>query len=234
MLQASDTLKAQFNSHSDSLDKVSIQQMQLAAQNKDRLSISNKTLNQMQSGLRSVEATSSSLETNICQRVDSIGLDMKNLMDSSSEQADVLKTLSQQLQHQLTERTCVQEPLSQLQDVHDSSNVVEMEDDHNQDIPNNDYEGLDASLDRLFSLASERQSTVFSVEAQSIIDDVEQLLNVISKKVVTQIPEANTRKRKLDEVTEPDNAEDLEHKHRIKRIRGSLIASQCLALNRSG
>lgn len=234
MLQASDNLKGQLSSQSDSIEKVSNRQMQLAAQNSDKLVISTNMLDQMQSSLRGVEATSSSLETNISQRVDSIGYNIKNLMDASMEQADALKTLSQQLQHQMTERTRIKDPRSQPQEVYDSTDDVDIEEDHNQATPNNDYDGLDASLDRLFSLASERQSTVFSLEAQSIIDDVEQLLNAISKKGVTHIPEAYARRRKLEELTGPDNTEDIEHEHRIKRIRGSLIASQCLALNKTG
>ncbi|KAL9118919.1 MAG: hypothetical protein Q9187_004526 [Circinaria calcarea] len=232
LLQASEESKAQLRTQSHSVDNLMNQQMQLSLQSSNELASSKSMLDQMQSTLRGIGATSSSLETNVCQLVDNIGHDLKSLRDASLEQKDVLKSLAQQLQHQFTKRTCTKGLSGQLQQVHDTAIDVEMEEQHNETISDNDSNGLHASLDRLFNLASEKQSTVFSVEAQSIIDDVEQLLNAISMKAIAQRASADARKRKVEELTERDETEDLEHKRRIRRIRGSLIASQCLALNK--
>ena len=208
--------------------------MQLVTQNIDKLASAKRTLDQMQSTVRGFEATSSSLETDVRQQVDDIGDHLKNLTDASLEQINAFKILSQQLQHQFTERTCIKEPSGWLQEVHDTAIDVEMGEEHNSVISDNDPNGLHASLDRLFSLASEKQSTVFAMEAQTIIDDVERLLNVTSMEAIAQRNSSDARKRKVEEVTEPVETEDQEHKHRIKRIRGSLIASQCLAVNKPG
>ena len=57
-------------------------------------------------------------------------------------------------------------------------------------------EELAASLQRLSSLAAGKERTVFSREAQDIIDDIERLLNAVSSTMETRNREGSGNRRK--------------------------------------
>ena len=175
---------------------------------------------------------SSLLESAMRQHVSSFANQMQSCPNASSQQLETLTAMIGQLQDQV-KHLAAGGRHARVQEVSEDTVDVDMDEDSNQNTLGEDIESLDASLGRLFSLASDRRSTVFSLEAQGIIDDIEQLLQLVTKDNC-QRSGKSLRRRRIDEVDDASDQEEIEHQHRVKRIRGVLTASQCLALNSPG
>lgn len=87
------------------------------------------------------------------------------------------------------------------------------------------------SIDRLCRLAEKKENTVFSGdEAYAIIDDLEKLLDIISKNITPLRHEEGKGKRKFEDNHSLSNEECRD----FKRVKALLISSPSVALNENG
>lgn len=99
----------------------------------------------------------------------------------------------------------------------------------------NTTEDLSESIERLCQLAEEKPRTVHSVEAQSIIDDLETLLDAVLMTDST----LNARAQKITNRKMPYDVigysgQQAECRRDLKRVRGLLTSSTAIEVNRTG
>ena len=96
-------------------------------------------------------------------------------------------------------------------------------------------ERLQHAIDRLCHLTQEKEQTVFSAEAETIIHDVQHIFELLLEADEQERVEDRKRKR-LRKAYESDMTDDeyLLYQHEVKRIRGFLSASHCIAINEKG
>ena len=135
----------------------------------------NSTILQSSDNLKTHVTTQSSLlESTMRQHLNAFATQIKSCPNASSQKLETMMTRIGQLQNQFTQHITAH---GRVQEVTDD---VEMSDLISQNTSSGATDSLDASLDRLFNLASDRQSTVYSSEAQKIIDDIEQMLQLVT------------------------------------------------------
>ncbi|KAL8823587.1 MAG: hypothetical protein Q9191_005720 [Dirinaria sp. TL-2023a] len=89
--------------------------------------------------------------------------------------------------------------------------------------------GLRDSLNRLSLLAQEKEKTMFSNEAESIICDIEQLLAISLK--AEESTKAGSKRGRVFYDDDSNDDRHLQYQHEVKRMRGHLTASHCLVVN---
>ena len=115
----------------------------------------------------------------------------------------------------------------------ETSKDVDM--DSNTHASSSGYDDLRDSLGRLRHLAQEKQKTVFSAEADAIIQDLEQIFFPTLNAERDERSDKNNKGKRRRESNESDsNGDELEYQHEIKRIKGLLTASHCVAVNDKG
>ena len=95
-----------------------------------------------------------------------------------------------------------------------------------------DDDGLQDILNRLSHLAQEKETTLFSDEAESIIRDIEQIL-AISLKAKESTRRVSKRRRESYEDNSNEDR-DLQYQREVKRIKGHLTPSLCVGVNEKG
>ncbi len=215
----------------ETLKSLSAQQMINGSATAEIASRSEATLNQMRDRLDS--ADTSSLHTSTRQRVEELSRGVEKLANMSEAQCETMKTTIGVLQDLCVTETSHNFQGSKVHQLPQTSS--DGEDQHHSEEPE---EELRASLKRLCSLAAGTERTVFSRDAQDIIDDVEELLNVVSSimEIRNHAGSGNKRKRNGTNCRDQNDPsdEELQYKSGVKRIKGFLATSQCIAVNSKG
>ena len=178
------------------------------------------------------QASTQSLSTEIQKISDRV----QNIGAISTEQSATLATSIEMIREILT-RVCLSEIPQQHEAEPTTRETVRVSDDHEtneQTIrPSNDC--LDDALGRLSKLVKEEEQTLFSVEEDSIINDMEQIL-VYLLKAEDHYKHHDIRqgkKRACDESNGGDD-EDVQYQHDMKRMKRILNASDLIALKKKG
>lgn len=103
----------------------------------------------------------------------------------------------------------------------------------------NDDNLLDDSLQdayhRLFHLAKEREKTVMSAEAASVISDIQQVLvSILGAEQVDRSVQNKSKRRRISYENNSDDDQDLRFDDEAKQIKDMLDVSHIVAINKKG
>lgn len=174
----------------------------------------------------------------ILQAISGLSDRMHELRGMSASQSNTLSDMSEQFQASIGQpatanNVCQNHEASTHTFIRSVGNLAS---DIEDDIEHQDAaEDLSKSIKRLCQLAEETPRTVHSVEAQSIIDDLEVLLDAVSKTSAPLNAKAQPiidRKRRLNDVG--NSGQEVECRRDLKRVRGLLTSSTAVEINRTG
>lgn len=172
------------------------------------------------------------------QRVEALSSGVERLSNMSEVQAQKMKAAIGLLQDLCITETSQRLRAPNIYDSHETLGADEengVPDEHPRE---EREEELRTSLKRLCSLATGKKRNVFSREAQDIIEDVEQLLYAVTLTTKSGNREGRETKRKRKKTSNRDrdepSDEETECKRGIKRLKGFLATSQCIAVNSNG
>ena len=214
------------------------QQLLSSSATTEIVSRSEATLGSMKEGVEGFSEESASLHASTRQEIQGLSTRMEKLSNLSEDQSEKIKSVLEHLQclinaeakqkshdfevHKMP-ATSADDSKGRLSD----ENLMQENDDE-----------LRLSLERLCTLATAKERTLFSSEAQDIIEDVELLLNAVSLKGEIYDLEDGGKKRRRSQDCDLDsdvpNSEVPQYKHGIKRIKGVLATSQSIVVNPKG
>lgn len=172
--------------------------------------------------------TSQQASQNINSNLDDLNGKMNNLSEKSQEQFDMMKSMFKGMRIRFETQLPSQptEAAVRLED-------IDMDEAESQ--TSGDDTNFQAAITRLYALAQEKGKTFYSDEVQSIIEDVEQILDHANN-FKTQQPlhhDWKGKKRARDE--DEDDVEEIKRQHiGIRKMKGLLTASHHLAINGKG
>ena len=212
---------------------LSNKQIALSTSNSDTLERTVVALGQMRDNMQGIRAASQASDQSSSQALRMLGDKMEDIASLSTEQSNTLEAIFELLKQQFSEKT--QEPKGEtvLAEAAGTSEDVDME--ANAHASSSDYDDLQDSLSRLRHLAQEKQKTVFSTEADAIIHDIEQIFfSPLKAERDERSNKKNKGKRRRDSTECNPESDELEYQHEIKRIKGLLTTSHCVAVNDKG
>lgn len=158
---------------------------------------------------------------------------------ATMEQFETLKSMIRQLQQQITRQgeKLAADPIREMQTGH--SKAVQTDQAVSNDISNEEADALAESdgllkrIARFCRFTEKKGATLFSEDAQLIIDDLDKILG--DKVFDHSVSEARKRKRGENPgACEGLLEEQMDERLNVKRIRGFLASSQCVAINQPG
>ncbi len=186
--------------------------------------------------VKNVEATLEISNRGTCQLLDQLGDKMQDLTGLSTQQSHTLNTIFDAIldlqKHHFSEKsrpsvgdTSWTASTASHQDIHGIRETRQTFD--------KDEDSIRECLDRLCQLAEETQKTVYSEDAETIIDDLQRLFDFLSK---AEHQSTKDRKGKRRRESSEDITDDtvLQHQREVKRMKSLLTTSQCIALNGKG
>ena len=97
-----------------------------------------------------------------------------------------------------------------------------------------DDNGLQDALDRLCHLAKQKEKTVFSEEAETIIHNIQYIFELLLKAEEEECKEERKGKRSWESYERDITDDHPLYQHEVKRIKGLLSASHCVSINEKG
>ena len=202
------------------------------------VSRSEAALGKVKEGVDGFRTESAALHASTRQDIEGLSSRMEKLSNLSEEQSETFELILGQLQYLLTTDAEKQPRGSEVHEMPATSAKNWNSRALNEDSMNQAEEELGASLERLCSLAVTKERTVFSKEAQNIIEDVELLLNAVSSTREARDCKDRGKKRRWspDYGSDSDVLNDEEHQYKrgVKRLKGVLATSQCITVNSKG
>ena len=158
---------------------------------------------------------------------------MEDIASLSTEQSNTLEANCELLKQQFSAKSQDTSGETVPAETTETSEDVDM--DTNALASSSGYDVLQYSFSRLRHLAQEKQKTVFFAEADTIIQDLEQKFFPTLNAERDERSDKNDKgKRRRDSTESDSNGDELEYQHEIKRIKGLLTASHCVAVNDKG
>ena len=184
---------------------------------------------------RTIESTNcipKELDKSLSEALRKIGDRFDNLDGMSYAQTKTLGSILELLQRLIpTKIENAKEENNEQQQLETTKNI-EIEGEQAQS-PNKDT--YIEALDRLSRIVRDKEGTVFSTEAATIIQDVEQILtSLMNARVCTTLEGDRKGKRKrasTEDQLGADAEPDLQTMQEVKRVKGLLIASHCLDIS---
>lgn len=181
-------------------------------------------VDQIHDSVKNIGTASQTSSQNTRQNIEEMGDKIQNLAGLSAEQSTTLNAILELLKQKLPTKS------QQTADENISHEGVEISDEiEMENVYHADGDGLQDALDRLCRFAKEKEKTIFSAEANSVICDIEQMLGFLSKP--DRFSKNENKKRKAPCESESDGDRDLQYQHEVKRFKGLLNASHCVAIN---
>ena len=188
---------------------------------------------QMRDSVQGIRAASQASDQRSSQALRMLGDKMEDIASLSTEQSNTLEAIFELLKQQFSAKTQGTSGETVPAEAAETSEDVDM--DANAHASSSGYDDLQDSLSRLRHLAQEKQKTVFSAEADAIIHDIEQIFfPPLNAERNERSDKDNKGKRRRDSADSNRNSDELEYQHEIKRIKGLLTASHCVAVNDKG
>ncbi len=229
-------LRKRGSTHTHSLERVEVlsnKQVALSTSNSDTLERTIVALGQMRDNVQGIRAASQASDQSSSQALRMLGDKMEGIASLSTEQSNTLEAIFELLKQQFSAKTQETSGDTVPAEAAEASDDVDM--DANAHASSSDYDNLQDSLSRLRHLAQEKQKTLFSAEADAIIHDIEQIFfPPLNAERDERANKDNKGKRRRDSAESNPDSDELEYQHEIKRIKGLLTASHCVAVNEKG
>ena len=223
------------------VEALSSTQAVLGEKTSSTLERTNTTVNQVNDSVQALELTANTSHKSTSLALEQLNDKMQHLAGLSTGQSETLNATCNAILELLKQQLPVRSQQSAEALRHEtipfgaaeSSRETDMGGRAQDDV--GDDERLQHAIDRLCHLTKEKEKTVFSAEAQTIIHDVQDIFELLFEADEKERVEDRKRKR-LRETYESDMTDDdhLLYQHEFKRIRGLLSASHCIAINEKG
>ena len=189
-------------------------------------------VDQIQEIVQDLRATSQASNHSTRKALDDMSERMQGLAgltaDQSSTLSSILELLKQQAVDRLLQKAAESSP-HRPTSPSDGSGTESM-------VPQNSEEAdLEEAIDRLCGFVNEKDKVLFSAEADLLICDIEKLLVFLSENIKSHKAVQTTGKRKaLPDNTNSGDNQDLQYRREVKRMKGLLTSSDCVAINGKG
>ena len=205
----------------------------LSTSNSDTLERTIAAVGQMHDSVQGIGAACQASDQRSAQALRMLGDKMEDIASLSTEQSNTLEAIFELLKQQFSKKG--QETSDETVPAQAAETSEDVDMDANARASSSGYDDLQDSLSRLRHLAQEKQKTVFSAEADAIIQDLEQILFPPLNAEQDERSDKNSKVKRRRDSTESDSSGDeREYQHEIKRIKGLLTASYCVAVNEKG
>jgi hypothetical protein len=165
------------------------------------------------------------------QVLEQLGDKVQDLSGWSTEQSETSNAMLVLLKQLVSGKSQLLDAASGTASASNNRNARNVEE--STETSDEDEDGIRECLDRLCRLAEETDRTVYSEDAETIVDDLQSLLDLLSKagKHSRKDKKGKRRRESHDGAT---NDEALKNQREVKRMKGILSASQCISLNGRG
>lgn len=224
------------SSHSHSLERVEVlsnKQVALSTSNSDTLERTIGAVGQILDSMHGIREEFQASDQRSSQALSRLGDRMEDIASLSTEQSNTLEAIFELLKQQFSANKQGTSGATVPTEAAKPSDDADI--DANTHANSSGYDDLQASLSRLRHLAQEKQKTVFSAEADAIIHDIEQIFfTPLNAERDERSSKDNKGKRRRDSTESDSESDELEYQHVIKRIKGLLTTSHCVAVNDKG
>lgn len=189
-------------------------------------------VDQIHDSVKNIRSTSQASSQSTRQALEEMCDKIQNLDGLSSEQSATLNSIFELLKQQFPTKspnTVARSTSHQTMDTSDDIEIKKIEYNALDD------DSLQDALNRLCRFAKEKERTIFSDEADSLIADIEQMLTFLLRSEGGDQSLSNgSKKRKVPCESESDTDRNLQYQHEVKRFKGLLNTSHCIAINEKG
>ena len=225
----------------ESLEALANTHVVLSAKNLSTLETTNAAVNQINDSVQAFGTTANASHQSTLLSLEQLGDKMQHLSGLSIAQSEnlnatcnaILELLKQQLPakpHQSATEAFQHEAVRPGA-VEDSEEMKMEAKAHDSSGDNND---LQHALDRLCHFAKQKEKTVFSEEAETILHNIQHIFELLLEAEEEECGEKRKGKRLWD-LYEEDITDDHQlYQHEAKRIKGLLSASHCISINEKG
>ena len=229
-------LRKRGSTHTHSLERVEVlsnQQVVLTDSNSDKLEQTIGAVGQIRDKLDGIREAFEASDQRSSQALARLGDKLEDIPSLSPEQSNTLEAIFELLKQQFSANSQGTSGETVSAEATEPSDDTGM--NTNAHTNPSDYDDLQASLSRLRQFAQEKQKTMFSAEADAIIHDIEQIFfTPLNEERDERSSKDNKGKRRRDSIESNSESEELEYQHEIKRIKGLLTTSHCVAVNDKG
>lgn len=212
---------------------LSNKQVVLTNSNSEKLEQTIGAVGQIRDKLDGIREAFEASDQRSSQALTRLGDKMEDIPSLSPEQSNTLEAIFELLKQQFSANNQGTSGATVSAEAAEPSDDTDM--DANAHKNPSGYDDLQASLSRLRRLAQEKQKTVFSAEADAIIHDIEQIFfTQLNAERDERSSEDKKGKRRRDSTESNSESDELEYQHEIKRIKGLLTTSYCVAVNDKG
>ena len=186
--------------------------------------------------VKNVGATLEISNRGICQLLNQLGDKTQDLSSLSTQQSHTLNTIFDAILD-LRKQYVSEKPRRSVGDISGTASTESHQDIHatgeTRQSFDEDEDSFRECLDRLCQLTKETEKTKYSEDAETIIDDLQDLFDSMSK-AEHQSTKDRRGKRRRDSNDNITDDEVLQHQREVKRMKSLLTTSQCIALNGKG
>ena len=229
-------LRKRGSTHTHNLERVEVlsnQQVVLTNSNSDKLEQTIGAVGQIRDKLDGIREAFEASDQRSSQALTRLADKMEDIPSLSPEQSTTLEAIFELFKQQFSVNNQGISGHTVPTEAAEPCDDADM--DANAHANSSVYDDLQASLSRLRHLAQEKQKTVFSTEADAIIHDIEQIFfPTLDGERHERSREDKKGKRRRDSTDSNSESEELEYQHEIKRIKGLLTTSHCVAVNDKG
>ena len=229
-------LRKRGSAHTHNLERVEVlsnQQVVLTDSNSDKLDQTIGAVGQIRDKLGGIKEAFEASDQRSSQALACLGDRLKNITSLSPEQSNILEAVLELFKQQVSANNQGKSGATVPTEVAEPCDDTDMDAKAHANLSG--YDDLQASLSRLRHLAQEKQKTVFSAEADAIIHDVEHIFfTTLNAERDARSSKDSKGKRRRDSIESNSESDELEYQHEIKRIKGLLTTSHCVAVNDKG
>lgn len=219
-----------FSKRLERIENCSNRQATLSATHTTILQSTKSDVDQVNRALGNLQTTSQTSAQTVTNAIDAVGEKVLNAANMSAEQCATLSTRLESIL-ELWKRLDLSE-ISQQREAKPASREAGETDEQ---LPGPSDNCLGEALDRLSELVNEKEQTISSTEAESIIEDVDELLAYLLKAEGNhKLHDDRKRKKRAYDEGDDIDVQDAQCKHDLKRMKRILNASDRIALKEKG
>lgn len=218
------------------VEALSHTQIALSTKSSSTLESTKIAVDQVDNNIQALGTTANASHQDTCLALEQLGNKVQQLSGLSTTQSENLGAIYELLKQQLSAKH--QQPVGKASRHEAVSPGVaetfeEMNLDGKEHDSSDDDDGLLRALGRLCQFAKEKEKTVFSEDAETIINDVQHICDLLIEAVEDRSVKEMKGKR-LRSSYESDKDNNLLYRQEAKRIKGLLTASHCISINEKG
>ena len=218
-----------FSKRLERIEKSSNRQATLSATHTTVLQSTRSGVDQVHRTLENLETTSQTSAQTVTNAIEAVGEKVLNAANMSAEQCATLNTRMESIL-ELWKRL----DFSEISHRREAKTAPREAGETDQQVPGPPDNCFEEALDRLAELVNEREQTISSTEAESIIEDVDKILAHLMKAEDHFKHHDGQLKRKRAHEGDDGKARDVHLEHDVKRMERILNASDRIALKKQG